>query len=117
MFADPQTVTINAVAHSLPRVSGGNGTEAYYKNADQTVQLITKQNTTTKRFRREVRLVQSKIAADPLTAVNTEMSVSMYVVLDEPRYGFTDAELEYIRAGFVAWLTAGNFADLCEGQL
>jgi hypothetical protein len=37
-FADPQSVTINAVAQSLPRVSTGNNESTYLKD-DGTVKL------------------------------------------------------------------------------
>lgn len=115
MLADPQSVTINAVAKTLPRVSLGP-TEAHYRVDDGTVELITKQNVSTKRFRREVRLQIKKIAADPLTAVNSEVSTSLYVVVDEPKSGFSDVELEYYRAAMVAWLTAPNFLKIVTGE-
>jgi hypothetical protein len=95
MLTDPQSVTINATPVSLPRVSTrANG--ATYANSDGSVKLDVNQLNTKNRFRREFRLTQTKVAADPLTAENQEVSTSIIFVVDEPRNGFTDAELGYL---------------------
>jgi hypothetical protein len=115
MLADPQSVTINAVAVSLPRVSM-SPTVNTYTSADGITTVLTKQNVTAKRFRREVRLSQRKIAADPITALNAELGVSVYLVVDEPRSGFTDAEIKYLIEGLKGWLTAGNQDKILGGE-
>lgn len=107
MLADPQSVTVNAVPISLPRTQNG-ATQNVYTSADGNTFMTTKQNVTSSRFRREVRLSQKKIAADPISAVNTEKGVSVYLVVDEPRTGFTDAEIKYLIEALKTWLTSGN---------
>lgn len=64
MLADPQSVTINAVAQTLPAVARGVNTSTYRKD-DQTVGLSVSHQYG-KRTRRTVRLDYSKIVADPL---------------------------------------------------
>lgn len=60
MLADPQTVTVNAVAIPLPRTSQG-ATVNIYTSADGNTTLTTKQNKSATRFRREVRLSQQRL--------------------------------------------------------
>ncbi len=115
MLADPQSVTINAVATSLPRTSQG-ATQNVYTSADGNTIMTTKQNITASRFRREIRLSQKKIAADPISAVNTEKGVSVYLVIDEPRAGFTDAEIGYLIDALKAWTTSVNYLKVLGGE-
>jgi len=116
MLADPQSVTVNAVAISLPRTNQGV-TSNVYTSADGKTVMTTKQNTTSARFRREVRLAQTKIAADPISAVNKESGVSTYFVIDEPRSGvFSDAEIGYLIDALKAWLTSTNYNKVLGGE-
>lgn len=116
MLADPQSVTINAVATSLPRTQLGP-TQNVYTSADGNTSMTTKQNITAKRFRREVRLSQSKIAADPISAVNASVGSSVYLVVDEPRNGvFSDAELGYLIDALKLWLTSANYNKVLGGE-
>lgn len=115
MFADPQSVTINAVPISLPRVSIGTN-ESTYRSADETVQMRISHQASKGRKRRMVRVDQTVIAADPLTAENASQRAGIYLVVDEPAFGFTDAELDYIVDALVAWLTSGNIAKLLGGE-
>jgi hypothetical protein len=115
MLTDPQSVTINAVATSLPRTQSGT-TQNGYTSADGNVSMTTKQNVSATRFRREVRLSQKKIAADPISAVNTEKGVSVYLVVDEPRTGFTDIEIGYLIDSLKGWLTSANYNKVLGGE-
>jgi hypothetical protein len=107
MLTDPQSVTINAVAVSLPWTQNG-ATVNTYTAADGNTYMTTKQNSTASRFRREIRLSQKKIAADPISAVNVEKGFSVYLVIDEPRAGFSDAEIKYVIEALKTWLTSAN---------
>lgn len=111
MLADPQSVTINAVANSLPAVSRGANVSSYRKD-DGLVSLdISHQYG--KRIRRTVRLNHSKIAADPLiSAQNIKYSMSAYLVMDVPVTGYTVAEAKYIVDGLTAYLTASSGAKV-----
>lgn len=115
MLADPQSVTVNAVAISLPRTANGP-TNNVYTSADGNTSMTTKQNTTATRFRREVRLSNRKIAADPISAVNAEKGLSVYLVIDEPRSGFSDAEIGYHIDALKAWLTSANYNRVLGGE-
>lgn len=115
MLADPQSVTINAVATSLPRTSAG-ATQNVYTSSDGNTSMTTKQNLTAKRFRREVRLSQKKIAADPISALNTELGVSVYLVVDEPRAGFSDTEIGYLIDALKAWLVSATYNKVLGGE-
>ncbi len=116
MLTDPQSVTVNAVAISLPRTQQGPAVNIY-TSADGKTVMTTKQNVTTSRFRREVRLAQSKVAADPISAVNAVSGVSVYFVVDEPRNGvFSDAEIGYLIDALKAWLTSANYNKVLGGE-
>lgn len=115
MLADPQTVTINAVAIPLPRTQAGS-TQNVYTSADGNTFMTTKQNTTAARLRREVRLSQKKVAADPISGLNKELGLSVYLVIDEPRSGFSDAEIGYVMEGFKTWLSSTNYNKVLAGE-
>lgn len=111
MLADPQTVTINAVAQTLPAIARGVNTSAYQKD-DGTVKLSISHNYG-KRTRRTARLDFSKIAADPLvSSQNIKYSMSAYLVIDTPVTGFTVAEAKYVVDALTAYLTASTGAKV-----
>ena len=116
MLADPQSVTIKAVATSLAKTANGPN-QNVYTAADGKTTMTTKQNSTAKRFRREVRLAQTKVAPDPISAVNSEAGFSVYLVVDEPRSGvFTDTEIGYVIEALKTWLTNANQVKLLVGE-
>lgn len=110
MLADPQSVTINSVAQSLPAVSRLKNQSQYAKD-DATVEL-TISHSYGKRTRRVARLDFNKIAADPLTAQNARFSMSAYLVVDLPPVGFTNAEAKQVVDGLTAYLTASTGAKV-----
>lgn len=112
MLADPQTITVNSVAKVMPRVTS-DGSSSVYQLSDETFKLeISHTNVTAKgkskglagRIRTLVRFTQRAIVADPLTAVNDFDTLSYQVVIDRPSYGFTQTQLDQLRAGFQTWL-------------
>jgi hypothetical protein len=88
-----------------------------FQTADGEFNFRISQNSTSSRFRREARFTQSKVAADPISAVNKEISTSVVIVVDEPKFGFTDTEISYLTSALVAWFTAGNRDKLLGGEL
>lgn len=114
-FTDPQSITVNTVTKSMPRIKS-DGTKSIYKTADEEFQFTISHQESKSRTRRMVRVDQRKVAADPLTSVNEYKTAGVYVVIDEPEYGFTDTELGYIVAALTAWLTAGNVAKVCASE-
>jgi hypothetical protein len=113
MFTDPQSVTINAVANSLPRISSGINSGSFQKD-DTTVKLeISHQYG--KRNRRLVKLTHSKIAPDPLiSSTNIRYSMSINLVVDTPTTGYTVAESKQVVDGLTAWLTASSGANITK---
>lgn len=105
-FADPVTVTVNAVAKVMARVIS-SGKSATYQLADETFKL-TVSHTITKdgRVRSMIRLDQRAIVADPLSTENEYKTLSSYYVIDRPDYGFTLAQVQQHTAGLFAWLDA-----------
>lgn len=108
MFADPQSVTINSVANTLPRVTNPTGFGGYFALADGTLALGLKVQKTN-RDRYEARLDFAKIAADPITAVNQKWTGSVSIVINAPPNGvFTDTELKNYVLGLTGWATSAN---------
>lgn len=107
MFTDPQSITVNAVAKSMPRISTG-ATDALYRTADEVFQMRISHQTSKGRKRHMVRVDQTVIAADPLTAENASQKAGVYLVIDEPSFGFDDTTLGYLVTALKDWLIAGT---------
>lgn len=108
-FADPQSVTINAVAQTLPRTASGVNSGAFTKD-DGNVTL-TVSHSYGKRTRRLLRLTHRKIAADPLiSAQSIVYSTSVSLIVDTPVTGYTVAEAKQIVDALTAYLTASSGA-------
>lgn len=114
MFADPQSVTVNAVAQSLPRIKVVGMTSLYRKD-DGSYELEIGHDEKN-RNRRVARINHRKIAADPLTADNTEYTMSTYLVIDTPTVGYTNTELKDIVLGLTGWLTSANVLKVLGGE-
>jgi len=111
-FADPQSVTVNAVAQSLPRVSTGANSSVYQK--DDATYKLTHSHQYGKRNRHTTRLDNRKVAPDVFTSDNVAYSMSCYLVIDAPITGFTNAELKQIVDGLTAYLTASSGANVTK---
>lgn len=111
MFADPQSLTINAIANSVPRISASDRS-ATYSSADGNLVFTISHQLSKKRMRHLVRIDQRIIAIDPLNSVNTQQKAAVYMVIDEPEVGFTDAQLTYLVDALKAWATNANVAKV-----
>lgn len=110
-FSDPQSITINSIAISMPRTATGLNASTYTSNDGLTKQTVSHQYG--KRNRRQFRVDVRKIAADPLTSgVNSEYSMSAYLVVDLPKVGYTNAEAKLVIDGLLASLTASSGAKI-----
>lgn len=110
MFPDPQSVTINGTANTLPRTGSGNNSGVFRKDDGTVAMSISHQYG--KRTRRQIRIDHKKVAADPLvSAQNLEYSMSMYIVVDVPPVGYTPTEVKQIWDGFLANLAASTAAN------
>lgn len=115
MFADPQSITIDVNGFTLPRVKTGER-EATYASPDGTLSMRISHQSTKNRVRRMVRIDQTSIAADPLTSVNTSQTASVYVVIDEPKFGYTDNYLIDLVGALTTWLTEANVAKVLGSE-
>lgn len=113
MFADPQYVTIDGVAHTLPRIGSGL-TSGAFRKVDGTHKL-TISHTENRRARRMVRLDHNKLASDPyVTGDNVPVSMGTYLVMDTPLLGYTTDEQFDIGVGFIEYLYANTAAALLK---
>lgn len=118
MFSEPQTVTVNAVAKNLPRVSFGDRSGTFLVDDAGTVYQLRISHAIGKRNRRTVRLDTTKTAADPLLdGVSRQYSMSAYLVIDHPLVGFNATETEQITQALVDWLdAAGTLTKVVGGE-
>lgn len=114
-FADPQSVTINAVAKTLNRIKS-EGTSSEYATEDEVFKMRISHQESKSRTRRMVRIDQRVVAADPLTSVNEYKTAGVYLVIDEPEYGFSDTELDYIVQGLKTWASPANVLKVLSNQ-
>lgn len=116
MFADPQTVTVNAVAQTLAAVSR-EPMKSTYREDNGEYSLVVSHQETPKRNRRTVRLNRIKTTSDPfIPANNIQVSHSIYLVIDAPLAGFSATELKDDALGIVAWLTSANVLKVLGGE-
>lgn len=106
-LATPQSITINAVEEDYHRISEDKSSSIYQTSSGDKRLTVSHQETKT-RFRRMARLDVTEIAADPLTAENSYQSASAYIVIDEPKVGFSDEDLEDYVDALKLWLTSAN---------
>lgn len=112
-LTDPQSVTINSVAVSLPRVTTGENS-AGYRSADGFVDMQIS-HTYGRRNRHRIRLHHSKVASDPLSpALNRPFDMSVNVVFDVPDTGYTITEQKQIIDALTAYLTASAGANVTK---
>lgn len=115
MFTSPQSLTINTVTSNYHQVTD-DAISTTYRTQDGTLEFKVSHQVTAKRARRMARLDQTKVAADPLTAVNTYQKAGVYIVFDEPSFGFTDAEVEDLVEALKTWLTSANITAMLAGR-
>jgi hypothetical protein len=111
-FADPQSVTINAVANSLPRVSSSPNSSVYQK--DDGLVRLTVSHQYGKTNRRTIRIDHRKVGPDPFTSDNKEFTMAAYVVVAAPVVGYTNVEIKQIVDALTAYLTASSGARVTQ---
>lgn len=115
MFVDPQSVTVNAVAKTLPAISRGDGTSTY--SLDDGAIKLTISHNYAKRKRFTVRIDTNKVAADPLASANNMLySASVYLVMDAPNVGYSNAEVRDYAIALTGFLTSANILKVLGGE-
>lgn len=112
---DPQTVTIDSVPSTLNRVQS-DGTKSVYASADGNLKVTVSHLANKGRTRRMARIDKRIVAADPLSSVQEYKTLGVYVVIDEPEFGFADDAIDDIVQGFKAWLTSGIVTAVLGNQ-
>jgi len=116
LFADPQTVTVNAVAQSLAAISRETMKSLYRKDTAEYELTISHQETA-KRNRRVVRLDRQLTTADPfIPTQNVLVTSSYYLVIDAPLAGLTNVQMKDDILGLSAWLTSANVLKVLGGE-
>jgi hypothetical protein len=116
LFSDPQTVTVDSVAQTLPAISREKSKSVYKEDVGEYSLEISHQETG-KRIRSVVRLNRVKVTSDPfIPAQNVQVSHSAYLVIDRPVAGFSASELDLDVAGLVAWLSSTNVLKVLGGE-
>lgn len=113
MLADPQTITISSNARTLAQTDLTAST-GVYTDTDNGLTLYVTQRVEkgTGTRRATVSLTTTKIAADPLTAINQRVDDAVTISFKVPPSGFTKAEIAAAFAGLSSWLTASTNANL-----
>lgn len=110
-FNDPQSITINAVARSLPRFL--NGTQVgQFNSADGVTQLTIDPKGTRTRRSNKVSIRENVNVTDPVTGLTKVESHSFTIISNRPLTGVSDVVAEQLAAGVIAWLTASTNANL-----
>lgn len=111
MLADPQSVTINAVAKSLKRTGSGIDT-GQFRTVDDVYRLGIS-HAYARRVRRTARLDYKVIAPDVMdSSLNVPYSASVYLVADVPTVGISRADQGNLAIGFCDWLSASGYTNL-----
>lgn len=123
-FADPQSLTINAVPFTLPRVSNTDDGSGRFQSSDSSV-VMTISSSDKRRNRRAIRVQWNKRTPDALNPTNNvDVSMSVTLVVDSPSSRaagvFTPAEQKQIVDALTAYLTASagaRAAQLIGGEI
>jgi hypothetical protein len=113
MLADPQSVTVGGTAISLPKTGSDRGS-ADYSSADGNSQMRVAQTVNSSTRRTTISLKTNKIAADPVSAVNSRKSSIWTISNTAPLDGFTITELRDQLIGLANALTASSGALLTK---
>lgn len=112
-FADPQTVTVNAVAIAMPR-TGSDVNTGIFTAADGQSDLVVSHQLG-KRGVNRIRFHQYLIAADPYTpSTNQLIDHSVSLVYNGPKSGFTAVQKKQLVDGFIAYLSASSGAKITQ---
>jgi len=115
MFTDPQSVTVNAVAKSMPKISS-DGTKTIYRSSDGNFELTVSHQLSRGRIRSLVKISQRAIVPDPLTSVNDYETLIFQMIIDRPEVGFDATTVGYLITGVTAWINTAGVVGKLYGQ-
>lgn len=105
MFSDPLSITIAGVAKSMPRISS-TGTKTVYQTNDETYTLTISHMVSGKRIKSLFRVDRKEIVTSPLDSTNDYDTLSVYVVIERPNFGFSSTQVNDVVAGLKTMLDA-----------
>jgi hypothetical protein len=108
-LADPQSfdsATLNLIKPEPTRST--------YATADGTERFIVSYQEDKQKTRYLVRGEKDVIATDPITGASVKKTLSAYMVIDQPVYGFTDTEAKDFALAIGTWLSASSAANLVK---
>lgn len=108
MFSDPQTITIDGVAKTLPAINRGETSSTYRKADGELTFTVSHQKTGKGRYRHLIRVDRSVIGTDPFTSNNMEFQDAVYLVIDRPSIGIDNVDVRKLALGLVGFATSGN---------
>jgi hypothetical protein len=107
MFSDPQSVTLNSVAQSLPKIEVGPRKGVYRKSDGTLQETISHTPTKNGRVRSMIRLDQFAVVTDPLGESDSDFQ-AVYIVWDRPNFGFTQTQVEQLTAALTGAVNVGG---------
>lgn len=117
MFADPQTLTVNAVAKALNRIGSGNGTAEYLLRSSTDEFRLNIRNTSYTDKKRAVKIDRHNVefvhTVFPVAPATLSTMRKAYVVI-ENQQGDTLADPTYVASALFAWLTASTNANITK---
>lgn len=114
-FADPQSVTYNTVAKSMPR-TGTSLSEGTFMDANREFSLVIRHSFGS-RYRHLAQLKMDSIVSNPLVPdQNFAVSAHAHLVIDAPKNGLTATEVTDLAKAIVTWATPANIAKLVAGE-
>jgi len=112
LFADPITITVNAIAKSLGRT--GTGTDSGAFSTGDRAFRVQMSHSYGRRTRRMVKHIHDTLVANPLVSgQNVQQTVSVHLVVDSPP-GYDTTLLKQDVDGYLAWLTASSGAAVAK---
>lgn len=110
MLAETQSITTSGGAKTANRYLTGTDL-GRFASSDGTA-VIEVQSSRGARVRTVARLIENKVAADPLTAVNQRVGQTIALTINHPVDGFSEADILASVKGFIGWLSATSDANL-----
>lgn len=108
-LSDSQTLTFGGIPETLKSVFR-EGYKTVYSNTESTVKLVIT-HVFGRRTRHTVRVDFAKIAADPISGLNSRATGSIILTIDVPRDGFTATELKDKVLGLGVWNSSTSGAN------
>lgn len=114
-LSTPQSITIDTVTTNLNRIEDDK-TSSIYSSDDGTLTLRVSHQSSGKRVRRMARVDKKIIASDPLTSLSQYQTAGIYIVIDEPEFGFAADNILDIVEGLKTWLAPANIMAMLASR-